>query len=208
MKIRSIISAFLLAAWMNLAWAQEAGPELLIQRITDEVMAAIQSDKELAAGDRDKVLQLAEQKVLPHVDFEEATRLAVSRAWSRASAEQQRTLVTEFRAMLLRTYTNAIGTYTGAQARLLPTRGKPQGETRGSEATVRYQFLRSGGKPVLVAYEMRKTSAGWKIYDISVEGMSLVLTYRTEFDGILKQEGIDGLIRRLAQKNAPPKLTL
>src|SRR5580765_8257025 len=190
MKIRSIISAFLLAAWMNLAWAQEAGPELLIQRITDEVMAAIQSDKELAAGDRDKVLQLAEQKVLPHVDFEEATRLAVSRAWSRASAEQQRTLVTEFRARLLR------------------TRGRPQGEARGSEATVRYQFSRSGGKPVLVAYEMRKTGTGWKIYDISVEGMSLVLTYRTEFDGILKQEGIDGLIKRLAQKNTPAKLAL
>ena len=110
--------------------------------------------------------------------------------------------------MLLRTYTNAIGSYTGTQAKLLPTRGKPEGEARGSEATVRYQFSRSGGKPVLVAYEMRKTGAGWKIYDISVEGMSLVLTYRTEFDGILKQEGIDGLIKRLAQKNAPPKLTL
>ena len=152
------------------------------------------------------LVALAEQKVLPHVDFEEATRLAVSRAWSRASAQQQKALVTEFRAMLLRTYTNAIGTYAGMQAKLLPTRGKPQGESPGSEATVRYQFSRSGGKPVLVAYEMRKTGAGWKIYDVSVEGMSLVLTYRTEFDGILKQEGIDGLISRLAQKNAPPKL--
>src|SRR5512138_408779 len=201
MKILPILSALFLAAWMNLAWAQEAGPEQLIQRITDEVMAAIQSDRDLAAGDKDKALKLAEQKVLPHVDFEEATRLAVSRAWSRASAEQQKTLVTEFRAMLLRTYTNAIGTYAGTQARLLTTHGKPQGEARGSEATVRYQFVRSGGSPVLVAYELRKTGAGWKIYDISVEGMSLVLTYRTEFDGILKQEGVDGLIRRLAQKN-------
>ena len=186
--------------------AQETGPEELVKKITDDVMAAIQSDRDLAAGDKDKALKLAEQKVLPHVDFEEATRLAVSRAWSRASAEQQKTLVTEFRAMLLRTYTNAIGTYAGTQARLLPTRGKPQGEARGSEATVRYQFVRSGGSPVLVAYELRKTGAGWKIYDISVEGMSLVLTYRTEFDGILKQEGVDGLIRRLAQKNTPQKL--
>ena len=208
MKILSTISALFLAAAMNLAWAQEAGPEMLIQRITDEVMAAIQSDQELAAGDKDKALKLAEQKVLPHVDFEEATRLAVSRAWSRASAEQQKALVTEFRAMLLRTYTNAIGTYAGTQAKLLPTRGRPEGEARGSEATVRYQFSRSGGKPVLVAYEMRKTGVGWKIYDISVEGMSLVLTYRTEFDGVLKQEGIDGLIRRLAQKNTPAKLAL
>jgi phospholipid transport system substrate-binding protein len=208
MKIVQGVVAFAFAACVGLAWAQEPGPEQLVQRITDEVMAAIQSDQKLAAGDKDKALQLAEQKVLPHVDFEEATRLAVSRAWSRASAEQQKALVTEFRAMLLRTYTNAIGTYTGTQAKLLPTRGKPEGEARGSEATVRYQFSRSGGKPVLVAYELRKTGAGWKIYDISVEGMSLVLTYRTEFDGILKQEGIDGLISRLAHKNAPPKLTL
>src|SRR3954451_24599568 len=201
-----VIVALSCAAWVNPAWAQEAGPEQLIQRITDEVMAAIQSDQELASGDKEKAVRLAEQKVLPHVDFEEATRLAVSRAWSRASAEQQKTLITEFRAMLLRTYTNAIGTYTGTQARLLPTRGRPEGEARGSEATVRYQFVRSGGRPILVAYELRKTGAGWKIYDISVEGISLVLTYRTEFDGILKQEGIDGLIKRLAQKNTPAKL--
>jgi phospholipid transport system substrate-binding protein len=208
MKILSTISTLFLAAAMNLAWAQEAGPEMLIQRITDEVMAAIQADQELAAGDKDKALKLAEQKVLPHVDFEEATRLAVSRAWSRASPEQQKTLITEFRAMLLRTYTNAIGTYAGTQARLLPTRGKPEGEARGSEATVRYQFVRSGGRPILVAYELRKTGAGWKIYDISIEGISLVLTYRTEFDGILKQEGVDGLIKKLAQKNTPAKLAL
>jgi phospholipid transport system substrate-binding protein len=205
MKILRVV-ALSFAAFGNPAWAQEPGPEQLVQRITDEVLAAIQSDAKLAAGDKDKALQLAEQKVLPHVDFEEATRLAVSRAWSRASVEQQKMLVTEFRAMLLRTYTNAIGTYAGTQAKLLPTRGKPEGEARGSEATVRYQLARSGARPVLVAYELRKTGAGWKIYDISVEGMSLVLTYRTEFDGILKQEGIDGLIRRLAQKNAPARL--
>ena len=208
MGIIRAAAALAFAACVALARAQEPGPEQLIQRITDEVMTAIQSDRALAAGDKDKALKLAEQKVLPYVDFEEATRLAVSRAWSRASAEQQKALVTEFRAMLLRTYTNAISTYTGTQAKLLPTRGKSEGGARGSEATVRYQFSRSGGKPVLVAYELRKTGAGWKIYDVSVEGMSLVLTYRTEFDGILKQEGIDGLIRRLADKNAPPKLTL
>jgi phospholipid transport system substrate-binding protein len=207
MKILGIV-ALSCAALVNPAGAQEAGPEQLIQRITDEVMAAIHSDQELAGGDKDKAVRLAEQKVLPHVDFEEATRLAVSRAWSRASAEQQKTLITEFRSMMLRTYTNAIGTYAGTQARLLPTRGRPEGEARGSEATVRYQFVRSGGRPVLVAYELRKTGAGWKIYDISVEGISLVLTYRTEFDGILKQEGIDGLIKRLAQKNTPARLAL
>jgi phospholipid transport system substrate-binding protein len=204
MKILAPIAAlFFLAAGMNPGRAQEPGPEQLIQRITDDVMTAIQSDKAIV-GDKDKALKLAEQKVLPYVDFEEATRLAVSRAWLQASAEQKGKLVAEFRAMLLRTYVNAVGTYAGTQPRLLPSRGAPY----AAEATVRCQLARSGGRPVLVAYEMRRTGAGWKIYDVSVEGMSLVLTYRTEFDGILKQEGIDGLIRRLADKNAPAKLAL
>src|SRR4029077_14466735 len=109
MKILGIV-ALSFAVLADPAWAQEAGPEALIQRITDEVMAAIQSDQALAAGDKDKALKLAEQKALPHVDLEEATRLALSPPWSRASAEQQKTLITEFRATLLRTYTNAIGT--------------------------------------------------------------------------------------------------
>lgn len=204
MKIVQGTSALAFAACVGLAWAQEPGPEQLVQRITDEVMSAIQSDHELAAGDKDKALRLAEQKVLPYVDFEEATRLAVSRAWLQASTEQKRKLVSEFRAMLLRTYTNAMGAYTGTEPRLLPSRG----QARGAEATVRYQFSRSGVRPVQVAYELRRTSAGWKIYDVSIEGMSLVLTYRTEFDGIIKQEGIEGLIRRLAQKNTPAKVAL
>jgi len=204
MRILPTIVALCLVTFANLARAQDLGPEELVQGITDEVMAALKSDAELAAGDKDKVLKLAEQKVLPHVDFEEATRLALSRAWSQASAEQKRKLVSEFRAMLLRTYTNAIGSYAGTQARLVPSRSK----AHGGDATVRYQFSRSGGRPVQVAYEMRRTDRGWKIYDISVEGMSLVLTYRTEFDGIIKQEGIEGLIQRLVQKNAPAKIAL
>ena len=204
MRILPSIVALCLVTFANLARAQDLGPEELVQGITDEVMAALKSDAKLAAGDKDKVLKLAEQKVLPHVDFEEATRLALSRAWSQASAEQKRKLVSEFRAMLLRTYTNAIGSYAGTQARLVPSRSK----AHGGDATVRYQFSRSGGRPVQVAYEMRRTDRGWKIYDISVEGMSLVLTYRTEFDGIIKQEGIEGMIQRLVQKNAPAKIAL
>ena len=196
--------ALCFAACAGLAPAQGLAPEQLIQSITDEVMAALSTDKELAAGDRDKALKLAEEKVLPHIDFEEATRLALSRAWSQASAEQKRRLVTEFRAMLLRTYTNAVSAYSGTQAKYLPSRSKAQ----GTEATVRYQFSRDGGRPLQVSYEMRRQGEAWKIYDISVEGMSLVLTYRTEFDGIIKQEGIEGLIRRLTQKNTPGKLAL
>ena len=181
------------------ALAQELGPEELVKKVTSEVMEAIKSDKQLAAGDRQKAMKLAEEKILPHVDFEEATRLAVGRGWAQASAEQKKRLVTEFRNMLVRTYSNAISAYEGQTMKVLPSRAKPS----DSEATVRNQFIRPGGKPVLVDYSMRKTEQGWKIYDIVVEGVSLVLTYRSEFDAVVKQDGVDGLIKRLAQKNTP-----
>jgi phospholipid transport system substrate-binding protein len=182
--------------------ADERGPEELVKQVTAEVLAAIKSDKKLAAGDRQAALKLAEEKVLPHIDFEEATRLAVGRAWAEASPEQKKRLVAEFRRMLVRTYANAIGPYEGQSMKVSPSRQKPDEK----EATVRAQFLRSGGKPVQLEYQMRKTDAGWKVYDIVVEGVSLVLTYRSEFDAVVKQQGIDGLIKRLSEKNAPPKM--
>jgi phospholipid transport system substrate-binding protein len=182
------------------ALAQEAGPEELVKKVTADVMAAIKSDKQLAAGDRQRALKLAEEKILPHVDFEEATRLALGRGWAKASPEQKKQLTTEFKNMLVRTYSNAISAYEGQQMKVLPVRMKP-GDT---EATVHNQFTRPGNpKPVLIDYSMRKADGGWKIYDIVVEGVSLVLTYRSEFDAVVKQDGIDGLIKRLAQKNTP-----
>jgi phospholipid transport system substrate-binding protein len=179
--------------------AQELGPEDLVKKVTQEVFDAIKSDKQLAAGDKQKAIKLAEEKVLPHIDFEEATRLAVGRGWAQASPEQKKKLVSEFRNMLVRTYSNAITAYQGQTMKVMPVRMKP-GDT---EVTVHNQFLRAGGKPVLLDYSMRKTDDGWKIYDIVVEGVSLVLTYRSEFDAVVKQEGIDGLIKRLSQKNTP-----
>jgi phospholipid transport system substrate-binding protein len=179
--------------------AQDSEPEALVKKITSEVLAAVKSDKELAAGNRDKAIKLAEEKILPYVDFEEATRLAVGRGWKEATPEQRKKLAQEFRNMLVRTYSNAIGAYEGQTMKVQPSRVKP-GE---NEATVRNQFIRPGAKPVLIDYSMRKTDAGWKIYDIVVEGVSLVLTYRSEFDAVVKQEGIDGLIKRLGAKNTP-----
>ena len=197
------IGALLLLLACGGAWAQKAlGPEELVRQITDDVMAAVKSDKALAAGDRERALKLAEEKILPHVDFEEATRLAVGRSWREATPPQRKQLVSEFRTMLVRTYSNAIEAYQGQEMRVLPSRTKPGDD----EATVRNQYVRPGGKPVPVDYQMRRTGQGWKIYDISVEGISLVLTYRSEFDAVIRQEGIDGLIKRLAQRNAPAKL--
>jgi phospholipid transport system substrate-binding protein len=179
--------------------AQELAPDQLVQKITDDVLAAIKSDKQLAGGDKQKALKLAEEKVLPYIDFEQATRLAVGRAWSQASPEQKKKLVTEFRNMLVRTYSNAIEAYQGQTLKVLPARGKQDPE----DTVVRTQFVRAGGQPLTIEFHMRQADKAWKVYDIVVEGVSLVMTYRSEFDAVVKQEGLDGLIKRLAQKNSP-----
>jgi phospholipid transport system substrate-binding protein len=180
------------------AAAQELGPEELVRKVTADVLEAVKSDQQLAAGDRAKALALAEQKILPHLDFREATQLAVGKAWHAATPAQQSKLVEEFRAMLVRIYSNAVEVYRGQTMRVLPVRMAP-GDT---EVTVRNQYRREGRPPVPVEYAMRKTPQGWKIYDITVEGVSLVLTYHAEFETVTRSSGVDGLIKRLQQKNA------
>lgn len=180
------------------AQASATAPDELVRKVTADVLEAIKSDEQLQGGDRKKALALAEQKIMPLVDFQEATQLAVGRPWASATAEQKDRLVTEFRGMLVRVYSSAIGVYKGQTMKVLPVRMAPG----ATEATVRNQYLSDGGQPVAVSYAMRQTSTGWKIYDINVEGISLVLTYRSEFDQITRVSGIDGLIKRLQEKNA------
>ena len=196
-KLLAFFAALLFAG--GAAAQQQLGPDQLVQKITDEVLAAIKSDKQLAAGDKQKAVKLAEEKVLPYIDFEQATRLAVGRAWREATPEQRKRLVTEFRNMLVRTYSNAIQAYEGQTLKVLPARGKQDPE----ETVVRTQFVRAGGQPLPIDFTMHQKDNVWKVYDITVEGVSLVMTYRSEFDAIVKQEGIDGLIKRLASKNIP-----
>ena len=189
-----LLSFFLLAP----AWAQESNPEEMVKKLTADVLDTIKSDKQLQAGDKRKALQLAEQKIIPHVDFREAAQLAMGKSWNNATPEQQNQITTEFRSMLTRIYSNAIDVYRGQTMKVLPVR-LPPGAT---EVTVRNQYLREGRPPVAVEYAMKKTPEGWKIYDISVEGVSLVLTYRAEFESITRVSGVAGLLKRLAEKNA------
>ena len=180
------------------AGAQELGPEELVRKVTADVLDSVKADKQLKAGDRKKALALAEQKILPHVDFREATQLAMGRFWYTATPAQQEQVVNEFRSMLVRIYSNAIDVYRGQTLKVLPVRMAPG----ATEVTVRNRYLSEGRPPVPVEYSMKKTPEGWKIYDIAVEGVSLVLTYRAEFESITRVSGVNGLIKRLQQKNA------
>jgi phospholipid transport system substrate-binding protein len=172
-------------------------PEALVRKITSEVLQELRADKALQAGDRERAIALAEKKILPHLDFVEATRFVMGRSWGQASPEQRVRLAAEFRRLLVRTYANAFRGYAGQAMEVLPVRMHPE----DTEVTVRNRYLRPGAPPVMVDYAMHKTPEGWKIYDVAVEGISLLMVYRAEFAEALRRAGVDDLIRGLAEKN-------
>ena len=203
---RTTLAACLAALLFSLApvmagAADVPGPEQLIRDITNQVLTAIKQDPALKAGDRAKAMALAESKILPHLDFVEATRLAAGRSWRTATPEQRERLVSAFRAMLVRTYSAAVDAYRGQTMEVMPV----QMAAGAREATVRNRYIRPGTQPVVVAYSMHLTDSGWKIYDISVEGISLVINYRSEFEQIGRDAGIEGLIARLEKQQARPR---
>jgi phospholipid transport system substrate-binding protein len=179
------------------ALAAELGPDDLVKRTSDEVLGIVKQDKDIQAGNRQKIFALVDAKVLPHFDFTRMTRLAMGRNWRNASPEQQQTLVKEFRDLLVRTYAVALAQYRDQKIEYKPTRLQPN----DTETTVRTEIIQSGTEPVSIYYDMEKTPDGWKVYNIVVGGVSLVTNYRSEFNGIIAQSGIDGLINRLKEKN-------
>ncbi|MGE5615404.1 MAG: phospholipid-binding protein MlaC, partial [Bacillota bacterium] len=154
--------------------AQDAGPDALVRKTTDEVLAIIKSDKDLQAGNPRKVVELAEEKVLPHFDFTRMTRLAVGRSWAQASDAQKEALTKEFRTLLVRTYSNSLTQYRDQKIEVKPTKMTPQDK----DVTVRTVVIQQGGPPIPIDYAMEKSDQGWKVYDVVVDGASLVTTYR------------------------------
>jgi phospholipid transport system substrate-binding protein len=188
----------LLAALIPLAALAQEGPDALVKRTTDEVLAIIKTDKDLQAGNTRKVVELAEAKVLPHFDFERMTRLAVGRNWQQATAEQKQALTKEFRTLLVRTYSTSLSQYRNQTIEVKPTR-MAAGD---KEATVKTAVIQQGGPPIPIDYAMEKMDSGWKVYDVLIDGASLVTTYRGSFNDQIQKTGIDGLIKTLQERNA------
>ena len=171
---------------------------MLIDTTVRDVIAIVKQDKDIQAGDQKKILELVDAKVLPHFDFVRMTQLAVGKYWRRATNEQKQALVTEFRNMLVRTYTKAFTVYRDQTVEMKPFRMAAD----ATEVTVKTTINKPGVPPVPVDYEMRKTGNGWKAFDVSIEGVSMVNSYRGTFGTQIEQNGIDGLIKVLADKNA------
>lgn len=173
-------------------------PDVLIKNTVREVLDIVRNDKELRAGNQKKMLELVDAKVLPHFNFEHMTKLAVGKSWRTATPEQKQALMSEFRIMLVRTYTKAFTSYRDQTVEVKPFKLDPA----ATEVTVKSAIVKPGSQqPILVDYDMEKTPTGWKVYDLTVEGVSLVTSYRGTFADQVQQVGIDGLIKTLADKN-------
>jgi len=197
--MKTVLFLFALAA--SVAVAPTPAPDVLVKTITDEVAATIAKDKDIQGGDVTKAADLIEAKIVPHFDFVRMARLAMGRNWRAATPEQQKQIAEEFKTLLVRTYSTALVNYKGQAINYKPLRAKPEDD----EVTVRSDVKPSGGgQPVDIDYEMEKTPAGWKIYDVKVGGVSLVTTYRDTFASEVRERGIEGLIKSLAAKNREP----
>ena len=179
----------------------EIGPDELVKKTAEEVLEIVKSDKDIQAGNQQKIFALAEAKILPNFDFDRVSRLVLGRNWANASKEQQAQFQKEFRTLLLRTYASALSKYQNQTIQYLPFRTQPD----ATRATVKTQILQPGGQPIAIDYTLEKGANGWKVLDIVIEGVSLVTNYRSQFNSEIRQAGgMDGLIQKLVEKNKQP----
>ena len=196
-KLLSMYLAVVLAVVAPVVCAEIQAPDELIKNTAQEVLGIVKQDREIQAGSQRKVLELVDAKVVPHFNFTRMTRLALGKHWRTATPEQQQTLEKEFRNMLVRTYTKAFTAYRDQVVQVKPLKIPAD----ANEVTVRTSIVKPGTPSIPVDYDMEKTADGWKVFDLIIEGVSLVTNYRSTFAQQIQQSGIDGLIKTLAEKN-------
>jgi len=196
--VLKIMAVLWVSTWASLAATTEITPDVLVKSVTTEVIGIIKQDKDIQSGQTKKILDLVEAKVLPNFNFNRMTRLAVGKNWSKASPEEQQQLTKQFRTLLVRTYSNALSGYRDQTIEVKPV----QIGASDVDAVVKTQVIQSGGQqPVTIDYSMEKSEQGWKVYDVTVAGVSLVTNYRSSFNTEVRDGGIEGLIKTLSEKN-------
>ena len=176
-------------------------PDALVKRTADDVLTVVKTDKDIQAGDQQKIYALAEEKILPNFNFDRVSRLVLGKNWTKATPEQKTAFQAEFRTLLIRTYATALSKYKNQTIEYKPLRMADGVNT----ASVKTQILQPGGQPIEVDYTLAKETDAWKVYDIVIEGVSLVTNYRGQFATEVRQNGLDSLIKKLADKNAAAK---
>lgn len=178
-------------------WAHSAGvaPEVFVQRIAEDVIDAVKSDRAIQAGDTTRIRALVDAKVVPHVDFERMTSTAVGPQWRGATSAQRQRLLAEFKTLLITTYAGAL-----TQVRDQTVAVKPPRSSAGDDLVVRSE-VKGRGEPIALDYRLERSGDAWKIHDLNVGGFWIVQTYKGQFQQDLATGGIDALIAKLAEKN-------
>ena len=191
-------AAGLVAGFLPQAVLAQESPDALVRKNTNEILAAIKADKDVVAGDQKKIEKLADEKVLPYFNFARMTQLAVGRNWRDASDAQKKSLTDEFRTLLVRTYSTSLTQFRNQTIDVKPTK-MAAGDT---EVVVKTQVNQPGGQPIPIDYSMEKSGDSWKVFDVLIDGVSLVTNYRSSFNTEIQKSGIDGLIKSLSERNA------
>jgi len=195
----------IIALQLGTAWAQEA-PDALVKRVSEEILTIAKTDKQVQAGNQERIMEVVRAKILPHINFQRMTQLTAGRYWREATPEQQQALTNEFRTLLVYTYAGAVAQIRNQTLEFKPMRATPD----DTEVEVRTSVIQSRGEPIQLNYRLEKGPNGWKIVDVNILGAWLVQTYRNSFAAEIQKGGIDGLIKALTERNKqlsadPPK---
>ena len=197
MKRLMAILGMSLCVLTGAAQAQATDPEALVKQTTEQVLRTLEQNQARIKEDPQAVFGLVQDIVLPHFDFELMSRLVLARHWRTATPEQQQQFVEAFRQLLIRTYGTSLSQYSGQQVDFLPSPADPDPK----RATARTQVRQPDGPPIPITYQLRQTGDTWKVFDVVIEGLSLVQNYRTSFASEIQQRGLDALIARIQERN-------
>lgn len=198
MKRFVIVMLVLLLAPLAPAPAADVPPDQLARETTDKIVVLLKANKDAYSKDHKKLYVMVDEHVLAHFDFRAMSRTVLGRHWRAANEDQRTKFTTEFRELLVRTYATALLKYNDEQIVYLPFRMSPEDRT----ATVKSEVRRKDGSPpIAIQYSFYHTDKGWKVYDVAIEGASLVSTYQSTFSARVQKEGLDALIAGLAQDN-------
>ena len=174
-----------------------ATPDGLIKTIVTDVMVSVKADPEIQKGNIPRVVELVEKKIVPYTDMRRTTQLAMGRNWTKATPEQQNQLIIEFKNLLIRTYSGALSQLRDQTVQYKPLRSSPN----DTDVIVRTVVI-GKSDPIPLDYRLEKTNEGWRVYDVNIMGAWLIEAYRNQFTNQINQNGIDGLIKFLQERNA------
>jgi len=191
-----LASLFLAVSAASAQAVDQSTPDSLIKTVVSEVMASVKSDPEIQKGNIPRIVDLVEKKIVPYTDMRRTTEMAMGQNWKKATPEQQAQLVSEFKNLLIRTYSGALSQLRDQTIQFKPLRAAPDDK----EVIVKTVVI-GRGDPVPLDYRLEKTASGWRVYDMNIMGVWLVEAYRNQFANQISQNGVEGLVKFLQDRN-------